>query len=121
MLATSIDNIYVVAPSAASSVHILEAAEAHLLNEWGPIVKESSRQLLVSTAGGSAPCMGTARWPVVEKIMYLGHELSNNGSVVPCWHQARRQVLRSLYRNAGCLAAVSVPISQKLTLLRRAT
>ena len=55
VVATYVDNFYVVAPSQAFAIHCLEVIEDVLVQQWGLEIKQSSRQLLVSTAGGSAP------------------------------------------------------------------
>ena len=51
----------------------------------------------------------------------LGHELASNGSVVPCWHNARKAMLTSHYKNSGNVAALDLPWERKMTLLSRAT
>ena len=81
LVATYVDNFYVVAPTQAFAIHVLEVIE----EELGLEVKPASRQVLVATAGGSAPAIGNARLPVVASMPVLGHELSCTGSVIPCW------------------------------------
>ena len=51
----------------------------------------------------------------------LGHELANNGSVVPCWHKARKAMLASHFKNSGNVAALDLPWESKRILLSRAT
>jgi hypothetical protein len=120
-VATYVDNFYVVAPSPAAAVLCLEKIETILVAQWGLEIKHASRQLLVATAGGSAPSAGTERWPVVKTMACLGHELASNGSVVPCWHNARKAMLTSHYKNSGNVAALDLPWERKMTLLSRAT
>ena len=91
LVSTYVDNFYVVAPTQAFAIHALEVKEEELVQQWGLEVKQSSRQVLVATAGGSAPAVGNARWPGVESMAVLGHELSCNGSVIPCWRNALRR------------------------------
>ena len=108
-------HFYVVAPSPAAVVHCLDTIESVLVDQWGLEIKPSSRQLLPATAGGSAPAAGTERWPVVGTMACLGHELASNGSVVPCWHKARKAMLTSHYKTSGNIAALGLPWEIKRT------
>ena len=121
MVATYIDNFYVTSPTQHMAVQALEEIENELVATWGLAVKPSSRQVLVATAGGSAPAIGTARWPVVSSMPVLGHELSATGSVTQCWTLARAAMLRSFYKNSGSLQALDIPTDKKIVLLSRAT
>ena len=121
LVSTYIDNFYVSSPTQQMAVQALEAIENELVATWGLAVKPSSRQVLVATAGGSAPATGSARWPIVSSMPVLGHELSATGSVTPCWSLARAAMLRSYIKNSGSLPALDIPTDKKLILLSRAT
>mmetsp|Transcript_89998 Transcript_89998/g.263073 ORF Transcript_89998/g.263073 Transcript_89998/m.263073 type:complete len:213 (-) Transcript_89998:121-759(-) len=60
-----------------------------------------------------------AKWEPVEQFACLGHILSPNASVIPCWQNTRHAMWKSYFANCSHKALGSLPLSTKLKMIQK--
>ena len=117
-MATYVDNLFSCSTTVSGALSILEDAEKELYGYWGHKIKQSSRSVM--------PCKDSigqthdlTRWPVVSSFKCLGHILSNDASIRPCFKATRRGMWKAFWANCGHSSFRAAPVQVKLDLLNR--
>ena len=97
-LATFVDNLIILAPTAQDAVEVQNDIARHLLNHWGLLIATESEELLVCKGWKGSSCDITG-WQHAEHMKTLAHCLSNNGGYQKCLHETMASILRSIYGN----------------------
>ena len=95
-----IDNLYVVAKSVSSVVHILEGIEDFLSQKWSLVFKPSSRAL-ITPAGSRAVSEKPLKWPLVQSFKVLGHMLQRNAGIAVDWQDSKHKLWGAFWANPG--------------------
>ena len=116
-VATWVDNLFTVGPTAYCAVSLLEDLESEFEHRWSLKYGATSKQLM-SCKG--ALDVTIPEWKACQTFPVLGHLLSPENSTVACWSETKKALWRSFWRNAGVLDRCTT-LDRKLILLRRCT
>ena len=113
-----VDNVYAAGDSAQGAVAILDDFEEELKTKWQLNFKPSSRCVLAAS-GRVDEEVGACRWPQVLQFPVLGHILSPNGSIRPCWQHTKSCMWRGFFANVACISARNLGMRQRQLLINR--
>ena len=116
-ICTYVDNLFSASKTLDGAISILEDFETHLNEKWDLRIKQNSRACMV--AAGALP-LQSEKWPCVNQFNALGHLLTMNGSIRPCWLRTKRSMWKAFWGNPGSLQARHLCVSVRLKLLDRA-
>ena len=99
-LGTFVDNLFSTGADPHSAVAILQDAEVWLGQKWRLMYGADSK-LVLSSRGNENALMNIDGWQAVTSMRYLGHQLSENSSIAPGWHETVKRIWAAYWSNAS--------------------
>ena len=103
-VASFVDNLYFVAPTAWKATRMADLFAEALSQWWDQDIKPTSRQVL-PVFGAETSDVTSDAWEVLSCMTVLGHAIDNRGSVDKDFRVTQTKMWRAFWANAGRLTS----------------